>query len=95
MKEGEVVVLTNDNAPPGSWITGRMIKVHLAKDGQVRSVEMNTLKRISTRPVVKLVVVDVKDNEHLLITNQAKRKISMALFLITKRNKVEDVTNPK
>uniref|UniRef100_A0A182PX68 DUF5641 domain-containing protein n=1 Tax=Anopheles epiroticus TaxID=199890 RepID=A0A182PX68_9DIPT len=34
IKQGDIVVITDDNAPPGVWLKGRVIKAHLAKDEQ-------------------------------------------------------------
>lgn len=69
IKENDIVVLTDDNAPPGQWLKGKVIKAHVAPDGQVRSVEVKTGTTILKRPAVKVAVVDVEQKEHNLHHN--------------------------
>uniref|UniRef100_A0A182X1M1 Uncharacterized protein n=1 Tax=Anopheles quadriannulatus TaxID=34691 RepID=A0A182X1M1_ANOQN len=58
VKVGDVVVLTNDNAPAGQWLKGKVLEVHPAADGQVRVVSVKTATGILKRPAVKVAVVD-------------------------------------
>ncbi|XP_041785593.1 uncharacterized protein LOC121600875 [Anopheles merus] len=85
VKVGDVVVLTNDNAPAGQWLKGKVLEVHPAADGQVRVVTVKTASGILKRPAVKVAVVDVKPKEHLLVVKQPPSKT-------TKRVLEDDVT---
>ncbi|XP_041782399.1 uncharacterized protein LOC121599013 [Anopheles merus] len=85
VKVGDVVVLTNDNAPAGQWLKGKVLEVHPAADGQVRVVSVKTATGILKRPAVKVAVVDVKPKEHLLVVKQPPSKT-------TKRVLEDDVT---
>uniref|UniRef100_A0AAG5DIV5 Integrase catalytic domain-containing protein n=1 Tax=Anopheles atroparvus TaxID=41427 RepID=A0AAG5DIV5_ANOAO len=67
IKENDIVVLTDDNAPPGKWLKGRVVRAIAAPDGQVRSVEVKTGNTILKRPAVKVAVVNVEQKEHLLL----------------------------
>uniref|UniRef100_A0A182NZW6 DUF5641 domain-containing protein n=1 Tax=Anopheles epiroticus TaxID=199890 RepID=A0A182NZW6_9DIPT len=40
LKEGDIVIITDDNGIPGKWLKGRIVKVYLAKDHQVRFVDL-------------------------------------------------------
>lgn len=60
IKVDDIVVITDDKAPPGTWLKGRVISVRMAKDGQVRSAEIKTSKGIYERPAVKVAVLDVR-----------------------------------
>lgn len=60
IKVDDIVIITDDKAPPGSWLKGRVISVRMAKDGQVRSAEIKTSKGIYERPAVKVAVLDVR-----------------------------------
>lgn len=54
IKEGTVVIVVNDNAPPLSWPLGVIQTVHPAKDGRIRVVTVRTAKGILVRPVIRL-----------------------------------------
>uniref|UniRef100_A0A182X633 DUF5641 domain-containing protein n=1 Tax=Anopheles quadriannulatus TaxID=34691 RepID=A0A182X633_ANOQN len=75
VKVGDVVVLTNDNAPAGQWLKGKVLEVHPAADGQVRVVSVKTATGILKRPAVKVTVVDVKPKEHLLVVKQPPTRV--------------------
>ena len=47
---------------PTRWPLARVIEVHLGQDGKVHVVTIKTVKRVYTRPVVKLVPL-VQDQE--------------------------------
>uniref|UniRef100_A0A182RLZ3 DUF5641 domain-containing protein n=1 Tax=Anopheles funestus TaxID=62324 RepID=A0A182RLZ3_ANOFN len=73
LKEDDIVVITDDNAPPGRWLKGRIVKVNRAPDDQVRSVEISTVNGIVKRPAIKVAPVDIIGKEHLLQTRVPKR----------------------
>uniref|UniRef100_A0A182PU67 DUF5641 domain-containing protein n=1 Tax=Anopheles epiroticus TaxID=199890 RepID=A0A182PU67_9DIPT len=71
---GDVVVLTNDNAPSGQLLKGRILQVHRTADGQVCVMTVMTATGILKRPVIKVAVVDVNPKEHLLVVKQPPSK---------------------
>ncbi|XP_061512579.1 uncharacterized protein LOC133393141 [Anopheles gambiae] len=81
VKVGDVVMLTNDNAPAGQWLKGKVLEVHPAADGQVRVVSVKTDTGILKRPAVKVAVVDVKPKEHLLVVKQPPSKTTKRVLI--------------
>ena len=51
------VVLIRDNAPRGSWMLGRVMKVVKDKKGLIRVVDVKTQSNVLTRPIHKLCVL--------------------------------------
>ena len=54
LKMGDLVLLTEENTHRGQWPLGRVTRVHKAKDGHVRSVEIKTKTSSLIRPITKL-----------------------------------------
>ena len=54
LKMGDLVLLTEENTHRGQWPFGRVTRVHKAKDGHVRSVEIKTKTGSLIRPITKL-----------------------------------------
>ena len=54
LKVGDVVLVTEENAPRGRWPIARVSKVFPGSDGRVRSVELKTGSGTYVRPVAKL-----------------------------------------
>ncbi|XP_055909040.1 uncharacterized protein LOC129943877 [Eupeodes corollae] len=59
IKEGDIVLIVDQNSPRNCWLKGRVIQTKVAKDGQVRSATVFTRSGIYIRPSVKLAVLDV------------------------------------
>jgi Integrase core domain. len=59
----QLVVIKDDNLPPGKWNLGRIIKVHPGADGQVRVVTLRTQRGTLTRPVIKICMLPVETRE--------------------------------
>ena len=51
---GDIVLVSEDNVSRGKWPLGRVEKVHLGKDGLVRTVTVRVQKSILSRPVQRL-----------------------------------------
>lgn len=51
---GDIVLVVKKNVSRGTWPLARVLEVHKAKDGYVRSVKIKTRSSILTRPVNKL-----------------------------------------
>lgn len=55
MQQGDLVLVKEDNVPPGRWAMGRVLELHPGEDGYVRVVTLKTQTGNFKRPVVKLV----------------------------------------
>ena len=53
----DVVLIVDQGAPRGSWLSGRVIETYPDKNGYVRNVAMKTRSSRLVRPVSKLVMV--------------------------------------
>ncbi|XP_049883593.1 uncharacterized protein LOC126379074 [Pectinophora gossypiella] len=70
--EGNVVLVTDENLPPGQWALGRVTELHPGADGKVRVVTIKTKKGHLKRPITKLAPLPQQDD---LQTNlQTKKK---------------------
>ncbi|XP_063899082.1 uncharacterized protein LOC135119161 [Helicoverpa armigera] len=95
MKVDDIVVIKEDNMPPGKWAIGRITEVHPGKDGFVRVVSVKTQHNVIKRPITKLVKLPVhndsqRDQEHIPKGNQnqgqhrrvgGSKKTSMSNFI--------------
>lgn len=50
----DVVLIHDENLPPGKWSMGRVIELHQGKDGYVRVVSLKTKNGVIKRPIVKV-----------------------------------------
>lgn len=64
LKEGNMVLLKDDNQPPSKWKLGRITNVCAGPDGNVRVVQVRHGDTISTRPIVKLALLPIYDQDH-------------------------------
>ena len=58
MKEGDLVLIVDENIPRRQWRLGRVVLVHRAKDGHVRSAVIKTRSGHLTRPISKLCLLE-------------------------------------
>ncbi|XP_063972059.1 uncharacterized protein LOC135159927 [Diachasmimorpha longicaudata] len=54
IKEGTLVIITEDHLPPIQWALGRLIKTHAGTDGFIRAVTVKTAKGTYDRNMRKL-----------------------------------------
>ncbi|KAL0861024.1 hypothetical protein ABMA27_009546 [Loxostege sticticalis] len=54
IKEGDIVLVKDNNLPPGKWAMGRVLETHPGSDGYVRVTTLKTQTGIIKRPIVKL-----------------------------------------
>jgi hypothetical protein len=54
LREGTLVLIREDNAPPLRWKMGRIVEILPASDGVVRVVKLKTSTGLLVRPVVKV-----------------------------------------
>ncbi|KAJ0174403.1 hypothetical protein K1T71_009511 [Dendrolimus kikuchii] len=59
----DIVLVKEENLPPGKWALGRVVDVHPGKDGHVRVVSLKTKHGVIKRPALKLSVLPVKKDE--------------------------------
>ncbi|KAG7295329.1 hypothetical protein JYU34_022341 [Plutella xylostella] len=55
----DVVIIKEDNLPPGKWALGRVVDLHPGSDGHVRVVTLKTKNGLLKRPIVKLAVLPI------------------------------------
>ncbi|XP_063383320.1 uncharacterized protein LOC134669601 [Cydia fagiglandana] len=72
---GNMVVIHEDNLPPGKWAMGRVIDVHPGKDGHVRVVTLKTKSGELKRPITKLSLLPIdKQTSESTETSEPKNK---------------------
>ena len=54
IKPGDIVLVVSPNTPRGQWPLGRILEVHPAKDGHIRSVRLQVGEKQYSRPIVKV-----------------------------------------
>lgn len=59
---GQLCLIKEDNLPPYTWITGRVIKVHPGPDGRVRVATLMTTKGELKRSIAKLCLLPFEGN---------------------------------
>ncbi|XP_049877550.1 uncharacterized protein LOC126374847 [Pectinophora gossypiella] len=62
IKLNDVVLVHEDNLPPGKWIMGRVVQLHPGKDGYTRVITLKTKGGFMKRPVIKLSVLTEHDD---------------------------------
>ncbi|XP_073964611.1 uncharacterized protein [Choristoneura fumiferana] len=53
----DVVLIHDDNMPPGKWLMGRIVELHPGQDGLVRVVTLKTKSGYLRRPVTKISIL--------------------------------------
>ncbi|XP_022827101.1 uncharacterized protein LOC111356845 [Spodoptera litura] len=53
----DIVIIKDENLPPGKWALGRVVELHPGSDGHVRVVTLKTKNGLIKRPVVKLCIL--------------------------------------
>lgn len=62
LKLDDVVIIKEDNIPPGKWAMARVQALHPGPDGCVRVVTLKTANNTIKRPVNKLIPLPVQEN---------------------------------
>ena len=63
LKEGDVVLISEDNVKRGNWPLGLVEKVHKGSDNLIRTVTLKTKSGIRRRPVQKLYLLEEVQTE--------------------------------
>lgn len=62
LHEGQMVLVAEDNTPPGVWKIGRVVAVIPSRDGKIRVARILTNGGEFERPIVKLALLPFEDN---------------------------------
>ncbi|XP_039303527.1 uncharacterized protein LOC105196225 [Solenopsis invicta] len=60
---GRLCLIRSETTPPTRWPLARIVQVHPGEDGLIRVVTVRTAASTFTRPIVKIVLLPVCDNE--------------------------------
>lgn len=63
VKKGDLVLVKDEKLPPSNWMLGRIVDTHPGKDNLVRAVTVKTKDNIMKRPIVKICVLPISDND--------------------------------
>lgn len=78
---GQIVLIADNNLPPSRELFGKIVNIHSAKDGLVRCVDVLCQKTVLSRPIHKLALLPIIDNQQL---EQAQRgEVSWHAFDMT------------
>jgi hypothetical protein len=62
---GQIVLIIDDNQPPAQWAMGKIIEAIHGEDKLIRVVNIRTQKGILKRPIHKLCILPVKDENEI------------------------------
>ncbi|XP_028159547.1 uncharacterized protein LOC114352225 isoform X2 [Ostrinia furnacalis] len=69
----DVVIIQDDNLPPGKWLMGRVVELHPGQDGYVRVVTLKTKSGLIKRPVTKVArLIKQQENDNHEQQNEIK-----------------------
>ncbi|XP_077260903.1 uncharacterized protein LOC143896764 [Temnothorax americanus] len=72
IKEGSLVLMTDERYPPSKWPLGRVTKLHPGPDGLTRVVTLRTASSSFKRPIAKLCVLPFNPDENCSPTLSSK-----------------------
>ena len=61
IQKGQLVLLKENNLPPGKWAMGRVVELHPGSDNLVRVVTLKTQCGLLKRPITKLAPLAIHD----------------------------------
>lgn len=70
---GQMVLVDVDNCPPLDWPIGRITSIQPGKDGITRVASIKTAKGNYDRPVNKLALLPIDDNEQLFVAQDVNQ----------------------
>ena len=56
--------------PRSDWPLGKILTLHCSHDGVVRSVKLKTRHGVTTRPIIKLIKLEVLPNYELKVNDE-------------------------
>lgn len=63
IKEGDLVLVCDSNVSRANWTRGRIVRAFRGTDGKIRTAEVKTSSGSVRRPVTKLAILDIEDDE--------------------------------
>lgn len=69
---GQIVLVSEDNLPPSRWALGKIVNTYPGKDGLVRAVDVLCGKSTLRRPIHKLALLPIAENEELELLKKAQ-----------------------
>lgn len=75
---GDIVLIKEENLPPGKWALGKVVELHPGKDGYVRVVSVKTESNILKRPITKLLLLPVETTKNASTTTNPENKTKRA-----------------
>ena len=86
IEKDDIVVIKEDNMPPGRWALGRVCETHPGKDGHTRVVTLKTQNNIMKRPINKIIPLPVHNEAETKTENEVQDQ-GFKRQLRPKRNK--------
>lgn len=71
---GDLVLVKEDNLPPGKWAMARVLDLHPGNDGYVRVVSLKTQTNILKRPITKLAPLPKSESMPPIPTNDINKR---------------------
>lgn len=69
---GQIVLVSEDNLPPSRWATGKIVQTYPGKDGLIRTVDVCCGNTTLRRPIHRLALLPIADNEDLELLQKAQ-----------------------
>lgn len=78
IKKGDIVLVRENNLPPGKWAMGRVIEVHPGSDNRVRVTTIKTQFGTLKRPITKLSLLPIEgdNNKTNESADQAENRVN-------------------
>lgn len=71
IEKGDIVLIVDAESPRNSWPKGKVLDVVTGRDGQVRQATVQTATGITTKPAVRLAVLDIIQQPQEAISSNA------------------------
>lgn len=86
IKIGNMVTIHDDNFPSGKWPVGRVVEVHRGNDGFVRVVTLKTKTGLIKRPIIKLSVLPIEQNDEEKADEEQRKKVKPKVTAASQAN---------
>lgn len=79
VKIGDLVLIKDEQLPPGKWLLGRIVETQSGKDGLTRVVTIKNRKTTIKRPITKICLLPIEDNDSENLQNTHKKIIETSV----------------
>ena len=90
IKEGSLIFITSETAPPTEWLLARVIKIYLGDDGLVRTVTLKTdsseLKRLLSKLVLLPIARENRQKNGLNVKKFVHQPNLVHVFVMTRHS---------